>query len=226
MTSKLLASMRALDDQRFLWRVRGAALNVALERYSVAAPEPEYSFAAAIIDNPSAIDNLIPSLVSLVPGIASMITVDAMNGVNTEAVPDELIEAGVRAWFAVAAKRDKERRTGVLNPINTVPSTNQPTTGTEPAPDTAPPTAPTSLTGTAGATTVDLSWEAATDDTGVASYRVSSDNGATWVTNSITETTYQVTGLTPGTSYTFAVAAGDAAGNWSPNAVLALSTTE
>jgi chitodextrinase len=91
--------------------------------------------------------------------------------------------------------------------------------------DVTAPSAPTNLAGTAGETTMDLSWTASTDDVGVTGYRVSSDNGATWITSTVTGTTYQVTGLTAGTSYTFAVAAGDAAGNWSTNATLIASTT-
>lgn len=211
--SKLLASMRAMDDQRFVWRVRAATLNVALDRYAIAAPEPEYSFAAAVIDNPTTIDNLIPSLVSLVPGISALITVDEYNGVNTEAVPDALIEAGVRAWFSVAAKRYQEKVSGVLNPIRTIP-------------DASPPSAPTNLTATPGATTMDLSWTAATDDLGVTTYRVSADNGETWLTTAVSGTFYQATGLTPATSYTFAVSARDSAGNWSTNATITESTTE
>lgn len=91
--------------------------------------------------------------------------------------------------------------------------------------DTTAPAAPTNLAGTAGATTMDLSWTASTDAVGVTGYRVSKDNGATWITSTVTGTTYQVTGLTASTSYTFAVAARDAAGNWSTNATLVKSTT-
>lgn len=91
--------------------------------------------------------------------------------------------------------------------------------------DTTAPTAPMNLAGTAGTTTMDLSWTASTDAVGVTGYRVSKDNGATWITSTVTGTSYQVTGLTAGTSYTFAVAARDAAGNWSTNATLTKSTT-
>ncbi|KDN22010.1 glycoside hydrolase family 9 protein [Amycolatopsis rifamycinica] len=89
--------------------------------------------------------------------------------------------------------------------------------GTPPGPstaDTTPPSAPTGLTATPGSTAVGLTWTAATDDVGVAGYDVVDAAGAT--IGSTTSTSYQVTGLTPATTYTFSVRARDAAGNRSP----------
>ncbi|MBB0233057.1 cellulose binding domain-containing protein, partial [Streptomyces calidiresistens] len=66
-------------------------------------------------------------------------------------------------------------------------------------------------------TSVTLGWAAATDNVGVTGYdvvRVS--GGQRTVVASSTSTSVTVTGLTPGTSYTFAVRARDAAGNVSP----------
>ena len=80
------------------------------------------------------------------------------------------------------------------------------------AEDTTPPTAP-SLTGTAVSTSeIDLSWTAATDDSGIAGYDVYRDEG--WVTTlGATELAYRGSGLTPGTSYSYYVVATDGAGN-------------
>ncbi|SEF37586.1 Fibronectin type III domain-containing protein [Amycolatopsis pretoriensis] len=86
--------------------------------------------------------------------------------------------------------------------------------GSPPGPsteDTTPPSAPTGVTAVAGSTGVSLLWTAATDDVGVAGYDVLDSAGAT--IGSTTTTGYQVTGLTPGTAYTFSVRARDAAGN-------------
>ncbi|MFG2319332.1 cellulase family glycosylhydrolase [Streptomyces tendae] len=83
------------------------------------------------------------------------------------------------------------------------------------APDTQAPTAPGTPTATAvTATAVTLGWTAATDDTAVTGYDVVrlGDGTETTVASSAT-TTATVTGLTPGTAYTFAVRARDAAGN-------------
>lgn len=79
------------------------------------------------------------------------------------------------------------------------------------APDTTPPTAPTlSASGTTD-TTTNLSWTAATDNTGVTGYDVYK-NGAL-LGSTTTATTYAVTGLTASTTYAFTVKAKDAAGN-------------
>lgn len=79
--------------------------------------------------------------------------------------------------------------------------------------DETAPSAPQALTATSiSATTVDLSWDASTDENGVSSYRVYTD-GADPI--SVTGTSVRITELTPNTSYSFTVAAGDRAGNWS-----------
>ncbi|WP_324787890.1 cellulase family glycosylhydrolase [Streptomyces sp. H51] len=96
--------------------------------------------------------------------------------------------------------------------------------------DTRAPTAPgTPSASSATATSVTLTWAAATDDVGVAGYdvvRVGGDGAETRVATSTTGTA-TVTGLTAATAYTFAVRARDAAGNRSPrSATVDLTTTE
>jgi len=84
-------------------------------------------------------------------------------------------------------------------------------------PDQTAPTVPGSLrvTGTTD-TTVALAWNAATDNTGVAGYRVSRVTGSgSTVVGSTGTLAFTVTGLTASTDYTFTVAAYDAAGNTS-----------
>lgn len=65
-----------------------------------------------------------------------------------------------------------------------------------------------------GQSSLTLSWTAAEDHVGVTGYRIykGSELLATLARD---ELTYTVTGLSAGTSYTFKVEAGDAAGNWS-----------
>ncbi|MEM8507824.1 MAG: fibronectin type III domain-containing protein [Bacteroidota bacterium] len=89
-------------------------------------------------------------------------------------------------------------------------------TFTKPAPDTSPPTAPTSLSSTGTTTaTVSLSWTAATDNVAVTGYRVFQDGGAVATLGNVTNHT--VSGLSANTSYQFTVRALDAAGNESTN---------
>ncbi len=80
--------------------------------------------------------------------------------------------------------------------------------------DTQAPSTPAGLTaGPATATSVPLTWGAATDNVGVTGYDVLR-NGTAVATSATTS--YTDTGLTPNTSYTYAVRARDAAGNLSP----------
>ena len=89
--------------------------------------------------------------------------------------------------------------------------------------DTTAPTAPTNLSATSVTTTgLTLSWSAATDNVGVTKYEVSR-NGT--LVASPTTTSSTQTGLSCGTSYSFAVLAVDAAGNRSTPAQLSTSTT-
>ncbi|MEY8862195.1 endonuclease [Tenacibaculum singaporense] len=79
--------------------------------------------------------------------------------------------------------------------------------------DTQAPTAPSNLTASnITETTVDLTWSASTDNVSVTGYDVY--NGATKIAT-VTTTSYNVTGLTAATNYTFSVKAKDAAGNQS-----------
>jgi len=89
--------------------------------------------------------------------------------------------------------------------------------------DTTPPTTPTGLTGTVlSSSSVKLSWNASTDNVGVAGYKVFR-NGV--LITSINALTYQNTGLSAGTTYSYKVAAYDAAGNTSAqSAAISLTT--
>lgn len=89
--------------------------------------------------------------------------------------------------------------------------------------DTTAPTAPTTLTASAtAATSTNLSWTAATDNVGVTGYDVYQGSSAI---ATVTGTTYNVSGLTASTSYSFSVKARDAAGNISPSSNVVNVTT-
>jgi hypothetical protein len=77
--------------------------------------------------------------------------------------------------------------------------------------DTQAPSAPTGLTASnVTQTTVDLAWNASTDNVGVTGYDVFMDGS---LLGSVSGTTAQVTGLSSATTYSFYVKAKDAAGN-------------
>ncbi|MEW7277003.1 GEVED domain-containing protein [Aquimarina sp. 2201CG1-2-11] len=93
--------------------------------------------------------------------------------------------------------------------------------GTAPV-DTQAPSAPTNLVASNVAqTTLSLSWTASTDNVGVTGYDVYI--GSTRLTT-VTGTTYNATGLTAGTAYSFSVKATDAVGNESTNTSLDVTT--
>src|SRR2546423_282910 len=95
---------------------------------------------------------------------------------------------------------------------------------TTPAPpDTTPPSVPTGLTASAvSSSQINLSWAASSDNVGVSGYRVYR-NGTQIATTSTTSFTN--TGLSPSTTYSYAVAAFDAAGNLSAQSSPASATT-
>lgn len=88
-----------------------------------------------------------------------------------------------------------------------------------PSGDRTAPTAPTNLRITSTTdTTVTLTWNASTDNSGSLSYRVTERGLNEWTfTVPQTQTTYTATRLWPGQSYTYVVYAVDAAGNRSGN---------
>src|SRR5439155_1327205 len=98
---------------------------------------------------------------------------------------------------------------------NISPNSTSVSITTESAADTMPPSVPTGLTAAAvGSSGANLSWSASTDDVGVTDYIVRR-NGVQVATPATTS--YADTGLAAATTYSYSVAARDAAGNISPN---------
>ncbi|HMK27314.1 MAG TPA: PQQ-dependent sugar dehydrogenase [Chitinophagaceae bacterium] len=93
------------------------------------------------------------------------------------------------------------------------------------SPDTEPPTSPTNLSAAAIAqTSFTLRWAPSTDNVAVTGYDVYKNNIKINPSN-ITNTSYDVTGLSSATTYAFTVIAKDAAGNQSvPSATLNVTT--
>src|SRR5690349_7780210 len=92
------------------------------------------------------------------------------------------------------------------------PSGSNPTPPPVPSPppaDTTPPTAPTNVTAVPQSTTsILVSWNASTDDSGISGYRVFRNGDATAVAT-VQTTSYTDTNLTANTSYRYTVAAVD-----------------
>ena len=90
--------------------------------------------------------------------------------------------------------------------------------------DTVPPSAPTNLsTSSVSDTRVSLRWTASTDNVGVVLYEVY--QGSTLAATAFGSASATVSGLTPGTPYSFTVRAQDAAGNASSFSAPVSATT-
>jgi hypothetical protein len=89
--------------------------------------------------------------------------------------------------------------------------------------DTTPPSIPTGLIASAASTTqINLAWSAATDNVAVTGYRIS--RGGVQIAT-VTGNTFQNTGLTANTTYSYTVKAVDAAGNASASSATVSATT-
>jgi len=133
------------------------------------------------------------------------------------------VQRGLSLFFAVSATVLSACGGGETTASTPPPPEPPVTPSPSPVPDTQPPTAPANFRATAtSAFTVSLTWQAATDNVGVVTYRVLR-NGAQVGTS--TTTSFSDSGLTPATTYTYAVAAVDAAGNVSASSAAAQATT-
>jgi fibronectin type 3 domain-containing protein len=98
---------------------------------------------------------------------------------------------------------------------------------TTPGADLTPPSVPTGLTATgAGASVIDLSWTASTDNIGVTGYKVFRDGGATEIATVTTGTSFSDIGLAVGSTHSYTVSAFDAANNQSAKSTSASATTQ
>ena len=97
-------------------------------------------------------------------------------------------------------------------------------TSTTPATDTEAPSTPVNLTATAtSASQIELTWDASTDNVGVAGYKIYRDG--TQVASTGT-TSHPDIGLSPSSTYTYTVTAYDSSGNTSTQSLSASATTE
>ncbi|MFD7746894.1 fibronectin type III domain-containing protein [Streptomyces sp. NPDC059698] len=118
--------------------------------------------------------------------------------------------------------RAKDTAGNLSEPSEVVPVTTQAT----PPQDDEPPTAPAKLTGRAdGSRTATLTWGAAKDDVGVTSYDIYQEDSRIHSVPA-SETGAKLTGLRPGTVYTFTVRARDASDKSSADSNALDLTTE
>ncbi|MEO7385403.1 MAG: fibronectin type III domain-containing protein, partial [Gammaproteobacteria bacterium] len=127
------------------------------------------------------------------------------------------LPASVYVGLAVTSHNDGTLATGVFDNVSLVTST----------PDTTKPTVPQNLAGSPNGTSrIDLTWSASTDSggSGLAGYRLYRNGSGTPLV-SVTATSYSDLGLAANTTYTYRVAAYDAASNESnPSGQISVTT--
>src|SRR5205809_482010 len=130
------------------------------------------------------------------------------------------------SWNTTSTNNGSHTLTAVATDLLGVPWNSNPVTVTVsngPPPDTTPPMVPTGLTASAvSSSQINLSWTASSDNVGVSGYRVYR-NGTQIATTSTTS--FANTGLSASTTYSYTVAAYDAAGNLSAQSSSASATT-
>ncbi len=124
---------------------------------------------------------------------------------STTSYSDTTVQGGTTHGYTVYAYD----AAGNISPPSNTATVTTPT-------DTQPPTTPAGLAATAvSAGQVNLTWNAATDDTGVAGYTVYR-NGSPIATTGANATSYSDTSVAAATTYAYTVDAFDGTGNHSP----------
>ncbi|MDP5275743.1 fibronectin type III domain-containing protein [Chengkuizengella axinellae] len=124
------------------------------------------------------------------------------------------LTADTTYMFEVKAKDAAGNESSASNSVNV----------TTHAPDITSPSSPSNITSSdITETSVDLSWDASTDNVGVTGYDIYQDSTYLGTT---TATVFSATGLTANTTYTFEIRAKDAAGNESAGSSITVTTLE
>ena len=101
----LINTARAMDSDRFRWRVAAAALQIAAEKINDPDPQ-QVALAQKVLDTPMQEQRTLTALCAVNPSISAKVKVDdATNTVDTEEVPDSDIIYAVNVSWPIVAKR-------------------------------------------------------------------------------------------------------------------------
>lgn len=162
------------------------------------------------IENAASSSDQIPPATDTVVGKSTDVGRDAC--MTTEARPTAGA-VGVRTWTQTSA---------TARPMGGMRVVLKPTAGS----DVTAPSVPANVTATAdSASQVTISWDASTDDVGVASYRIRREGADLPGATALTGTSYADASVAASTTYSYTVSAVDAAGNRSAESAAATVTT-
>lgn len=99
----LINTARALDDARFLWRVRAAMLELATAKVRANVTGNVRLYAEHILANPMAADPRMEAFVATNDTVSDAVEVDEFNTVSTEGVTDAQITSAANSAFNVVA---------------------------------------------------------------------------------------------------------------------------
>lgn len=112
----LIATARALDDARFLWRVNAAAFQTAQEKVTLPDGASQW-YAEYVLDHPMEANKTMAALVATNAAIAATVTVDAFNTVNTEDVTDsDILYVVATVWDLAASRWDEKSNPAPVAP--------------------------------------------------------------------------------------------------------------
>lgn len=111
----LIGTARALDDQRFKWRVRAALLKIASIKKDSQLPA-EIAYAKYLLQNPMVENAQLEALCATDIGVTEKVTVDQNNTVNTEGVADDTLIYVADVNFGWMAEQYAAQQAGTAGP--------------------------------------------------------------------------------------------------------------
>lgn len=110
--SELLKAARAIEDDKFIWRVRAGAFFYAAQNLTnFGSTTKEFRFASAVLLNPTALDPSMLAFVATDPTNAGKIVLDGIVP-NTDGVTDADIMRVIAARWSLVANKYPEPNPG------------------------------------------------------------------------------------------------------------------
>jgi len=203
-------------------------------RNSAASGDATFTTSAAPDMTPPTISMTAPSNNATVSGTAP-VSANATDNIGVASVQFQLDGANLGSadssspysvsWNTATASNGSHSLRAIARDAagNSATSTAVNVTVSNSTPDTTPPSVPAGLSATAQSSTqIRLTWSASTDNVGVTGYRIFR---ASVQVGTSASTAFTDSGLAAGTTYSYAVAAYDAAGNISAQSAAASATT-